>query len=42
MLRNILTILLIIGFVYTALEVKENFTELRFNKIAQIETIMNQ
>lgn len=42
MLRNILAILLIAGFCYTAIEAKENFTELRLDRIQQIETALNQ
>ena len=37
MLRNLFIIGLIIGFVYTSISVKKDFTELRVNRIAQIE-----
>jgi len=39
-LRTMFVILLILGFVYTSFEVKENFTELRVNCMAQIETVL--
>lgn len=41
MLRLILAALLISGFVYTSLEVKENFTNLMVQHHTNIETVMN-
>ena len=42
MLRTLFIIGLICGFCYTAIEVKVNFTELRANRIAQIEAVLAQ
>ena len=41
MLRNIFALLLIAGFVYTAIEVRSNITELRYQHYATIERAIN-
>lgn len=42
MLRLIFVALLIGGFIYTTLEIKDSFIELSVHRIAQIETLTNQ
>lgn len=41
-LRTLFIIGLICGFCYTAIEAKESFTELRANRISQIEAALTQ
>lgn len=41
-LRNLFIIGLVCGFIYTTLETKSSFIELRANRISQIETALAQ
>lgn len=41
-LRTFFAILLISGFVYNVMEIKENFVSHRVDRISQIEYVMNQ
>ena len=42
MLRNLFILGLICGFIYTTFSIKSDFTELRVNRIAQIEAVLAQ
>jgi hypothetical protein len=42
MLRNILALLLIVGFIYNVLDIKKNFLSHRVDRLQQIEYVLNQ
>lgn len=41
-LRTLFVILLISGFCYTASEVRQGFIDLRIDRIAQVEAVINE
>lgn len=42
MLRNLFIIGLIVGFFYTAVEVRHNFAELQYQRVSQIERAIGE